>query len=91
MLVTHRIVGMGLHADDAVTFTTRGDNNGIDDETIIGDQVMGKVIYSVPFVGYATSLFSKTERGWLVVVLGGLLIGYAVFTIVSEPLRRRWT
>lgn len=80
-----------MHADDAVTFTTHGDNNGIDDETIIGDQVMGKVIYSVPFVGYATSLFSKTERGWLVVVLGGLLIGYAVFTIVSELLRRRWT
>lgn len=89
MLVTHRIVGMGLQADGGVTFTTRGDNNGIDDEPIIGDQVMGKVIYSVPFVGYATSLFSNTERGWLVVVIGSLLIGYAVFTVVSELLRRR--
>lgn len=89
MLVTHRIVGMGIQADGGYTFTTRGDNNGADDEPIIGDQVMGKVIYSVPFVGYATSLFDNSERGWVVVVIGGILIGYAVFTIAAELLHRR--
>jgi len=89
MLVTHRIIAMGIQTDGDYTFTTRGDNNGIDDEPIIGDQVMGKVIYSIPFVGYATSLFDNRERGWVVIVIGGLLIGYAVFTIVFELLRRR--
>ncbi|WP_228479744.1 signal peptidase I [Microbacterium abyssi] len=89
LLVTHRIVGVGYQADGEITFTTRGDNNGIDDEPIAGAQVMGEVIYSVPFVGYATTVFSSTERGWIVGAIGGLLIGYAVFTIIRELRRKR--
>jgi len=89
MLVTHRIVGLGLQADGDLTFTTRGDNNGTDDPTILSDQIMGKVVYSVPYAGYATNLFTMTERGWIVVAVGGLLVGYATFTIVGELLRRR--
>lgn len=89
LLITHRIVGVGHQADGDIVFTTRGDNNGLDDEPIVGDQVMGEVIYSVPLVGYATSLLGGTERGWIVGAIGGLLVAYAVFTIIRELLRKR--
>lgn len=89
MLVTHRIVEVGYQADGDLTFTTRGDNNGADDQPIVGDQVMGKVVYSVPYVGYVTTLFGVTERGWIVGALGGLLIAYAVFTLLRPLMRRQ--
>lgn len=89
MLVTHRIVEVGYQADGDLTFTTRGDNNGADDQPIVGDQVMGKVVYSVPYVGYVTTLFGVTERGWIVGALGGLLIGYAVFILLRALMRRQ--
>jgi signal peptidase len=54
-LVTHRVVGV-LRADGAVTgFVTRGDANPIDDDPILPDQVMGRVVYSIPLVGHLTS------------------------------------
>ncbi|PFG29407.1 signal peptidase I [Paramicrobacterium agarici] len=88
-LVTHRIVSQGHRANGALSFITRGDNNGADDKPIVAEQVMGKVIYAVPYVGHATSLLAVDERGWIVGALGSILIGYAVFTIMRELLRKR--
>lgn len=55
--VTHRIVavslGNGPNAVDGVAgFTTQGDANNVADKPIVAGQVIGKVIYSVPKVGY---------------------------------------
>ncbi|NJC24388.1 signal peptidase [Arthrobacter pigmenti] len=91
MLITHRIVGQAHKADGALSFTTRGDNNGTEDEPIIEGQVMGKVIYSVPYVGYVTTWLDREQRGWMVGAFGALLISYAVFTIMRQMLRKERT
>jgi len=89
MLITHRIIALGYRADGELTFTTRGDNNSQPDSPIVADQVMGKVIYNVPYVGYVTRAFGG-EQGWVVSVGGALLIAYAVFTLVGALLEKRY-
>lgn len=80
-LITHRIVGHRT-GDEGVSYVTRGDANGHDDEPIIHEQVMGKVIYHVPFVGHVSMAVGQ-HRTMIVVVAAVGLLGYAVYAISS--------
>src|SRR5699024_2032677 len=70
-LITHRIVAY-RHGDDGVSFVTRGDANAYDDQPIIEQQVMGKVLYHVPLVGHVALAFGE-HRTTLVMVAGVVL------------------
>ena len=78
-MITHRIVGIETDG-----FITRGDANNTDDpQAIAPDRVVGKVIFSVPLLGYLLD-FSQTRQGLLLlVIIPGLII------IVSE-VRTLW-
>src|SRR5690625_394875 len=85
--VTHRIVAHQT-GDTAVQYVTRGDANGNDDEPIVGGQIMGKVIYHVPYVGHL-SLAVGEHRNLLIGAAATGLLGYAVYAITAGVLQGR--
>ncbi|WP_211977826.1 signal peptidase I [Brevibacterium sp. W7.2] len=87
MLITHRVVAVTDSADGR-TYVTRGDANGDDDEPIVEAQVMGKVLYSIPKLGYVQQAVGG-NKGLLVAGIGFVLIAYAAYALVSGAFERR--
>jgi signal peptidase len=82
-VVTHRVTAISSTGGD-LSFTTRGDNNGADDEKpVLPVQVNGRVWYSVPYVGYVNTLLSGANRAWVVPIAAVLLFGYAGYMFAS--------
>lgn len=69
-VVTHRVV-----AYDSLqgTYTTQGDANGSEDPPVLKANIVGKVVFSVPFVGYPLSYLS-TMTGKIIVVTAALVL-----------------
>lgn len=78
-LVTHRVTGLTTEPTGVTGFTTQGDANGAADDPIAADQVKGRVVYSVPWIGHVTG----AGLGPRVAVVAGVgLLGYGVATVV---------
>lgn len=79
--ITHRITT--IRDNQGVTvITTKGDNNPSDDTwQLAGGGVVGKMLFSVPFVGYLLSL-AKTKIGIMLLILVP-----ALFIISDEILK----
>lgn len=67
MLVVHRIRSI-----DGETVITRGDNNNADDDPISLNAILGKVTFSVPFVGLLVK-FLKTPIGIFLIIVAAVL------------------
>ena len=71
---THRIIGL-----DGDRFITKGDSNNTEDRQSVGkDQIIGKVFFTIPGVGYVIN-FMKTP-------LGSFLLVLVCFLIVAAPM-----
>ena len=68
-VVVHRIVK--INGDEIIT---KGDANNIEDPPITLDKIKGKVIFHVPYLGYAFSIF-KTP-------FGGMILVFAAFAFL---------
>lgn len=79
-LVTHRIIGLG-YVDNDVVITTQGDNNTSPDEPIISAQVMGRVVYSIPFVGYVTNALPAGQKNAVIYIAAGSLLAYSAYLL----------
>lgn len=78
---THRIVEVKADPVGDV-YTTRGDNNDVNDFTTVRqNQVLGKVLFHVPYLGFILE-FAKTPLGFLV------LIGLPAVMIVVEEIKK---
>ncbi|MFC8597901.1 signal peptidase I [Isoptericola sp. NPDC057191] len=85
-LVTHRVAGVTWGTDGAAGFVTRGDANGADDDPIVSDQVQGRVMYSIPWLGHLTN----ASWGPTAVKIGAVaLILYGVVMVVTPDRSRR--
>lgn len=87
-LITHRIVAVQLGGPDGTSYVTRGDANGANDEPIQAEQVMGEVIYDVPYVGHL-ALAAGERRSALIAIGGAALIGYGVYAVGSDLINKR--
>lgn len=69
ILVTHRILNKYYDATtQKYTYQTKGDNNNTPDFTLAEDQnVIGKVIFKIPKIGYIQALLAT--RGGLIIVI----------------------
>ena len=77
---THRIVNV-TGSQGVLYFTTRGDANDVDDPVAVTrDDVIGKVVLSVPTLGFLLD-FARTPRGFL------FLVGVPAFLIILDELR----
>jgi signal peptidase len=79
-LTTHRVIKVGPK-DDELYFTTKGDaNKGADINSVAPSQIVGIIVFSVPYLGYLIS-FIKTPLGLVIC----LIVPVAVL-IISELL-----
>lgn len=86
--ITHRIVSV-QEIQDQKSIQTKGDaNRSVDQEKIVEKQILGKVLLSIPFAGYAVT-FTKTQLGFIsLIVIPAILIIYnELMTIKNEAVR----
>ncbi|MGV8852214.1 MAG: signal peptidase I [Rhodoglobus sp.] len=83
-VITHRVTGVTNSSDGDRTFTFKGDNNDVADELpVLPAQVVGKLWYSVPWIGNVSNFVNGDSKSWLVPVLAVALFIYAGFMIMS--------
>ena len=88
---THRIYDMKVEGGEPI-YITKGDaNNAPDTGEIKKEDIVGKVLFSVPFVGYAVD-FAKKPMGFalIIIVPAAIIIVDEAKKIISE-LRKRKT
>lgn len=87
--ITHRIVS--VQNQDMIRYTTQGDSNASPDSQIISlHQIIGKVIFSVPYLGYPIG-FARTTVGFtiLVIIPATIIIYEEIHKLKNEIKRRR--
>ena len=91
-VITHRVIAVTSASDGSYTFTTKGDNNAVEDPPVVADQLKGRLWYSIPLVGWVNAAVNGDSRSWIVPGIAVALFGYAAFMIVSGvivSMRRR--
>ena len=64
---THRIKDMKMIEGELV-YTTKGDTNrSVDQRDVFEDNIIGKVLFSIPYVGYLFE-FAKTKLGFAILI-----------------------
>lgn len=77
-VATHRVAEIVRTLGGETRFVTKGDANGFPDaEQVRGVQVRGKLWYSIPYLGYASSFISGGQRQFAVYIVAAGLLGYA--------------
>jgi len=92
--ITHRLVGIE-NKDDSTVFKTKGDANNIEDTSeVLLSQVEGKVMVSVPLLGYLSDWVRKPLGFTLLIILPSvLLIISEIFNIkktVEEEVEKKY-
>lgn len=65
--ITHRIIKKGYTGIDR--YVTKGDaNDAVDPSVVLSTQILGKVIFAVPYIGYPIA-FARTPVGLIVLVI----------------------
>ncbi|WAP51140.1 signal peptidase I [Arthrobacter sp. ATA002] len=89
-VITHRITAVGADQSGEVVFTTKGDNNDVEDELPVREvQVKGKLFYAVPFVGFIANGLGNSDRGAIAQWGAIALMGYGVVTLVRGALAKK--
>jgi signal peptidase len=82
-VISHRVVGITVGADGRRLFTFKGDNNtAVDPDRVVPAQIMGRVWYSIPGLGFVNTTVAGNAKTWIVPTLGIALIGYALVLVV---------
>lgn len=84
--VTHRITETNTQ-ENHLSFTTKGDNNNvIDAEPVQEGQVIGKVLFHIPKLGFLSRFLSEPIGFGLVIVLPLVAyVGITVYERLSKP------
>ena len=83
-VITHRIIGIEHAEDGSLLYRTKGDNNNVADGTLVNeDNVYGKVLFRIPYLGYIRQ-FLSTYFGWILCIALPLL-----YLILSEVIKVR--
>jgi signal peptidase len=86
--VTHRIVSVE-EKDGKILYVTKGDaNEDADTEKRPKENVLGEVLFSVPFLGYPVS-FAKTRDGLIIlIIIPATLIVYSELMNIKKEAKR---
>jgi len=69
LTVVHRVIRV-IDDNGSYYFWTKGDNNLFPDPCCVaGNEVKGKVIYVIPYLGYATILFQDNPSIFVLIIL----------------------
>lgn len=86
--ITHRIEKVKKD-DGRLSFVTKGDaNDALDSKEVVPGQVLGKMIFSIPFLGYPVS-FAKTKEGLIIlVIIPAIIIVYSEILNIKKEIKR---
>jgi signal peptidase len=87
-VISHRVIAITSTSDGAPVFTVQGDANSAADAPVMSKQVVAKLWYSVPLLGWVNSWLSGARRTWAVPVVAVLLLIYAVWNITAGAVDR---
>ncbi len=83
-VVTHRVVAIQLAADGELTFVTQGDANNLADEAPVrAVQVVGRLWYAVPYIGWINNVVTGSFRAWAIPLAAGGLVVYGAVLFTS--------
>lgn len=83
--ITHRIVGTETLTNGDVLFRTKGDNNLIQDRTLVpSDNIHGRVVLTLPKIGYLQGVL--TNPIYLTFIL--LCVGFGVVYSTKKEIQR---
>lgn len=87
--VTHRIVEIKTDAKNDIFFSVKGDvNNSPDEELVPVENVVGRVLFSIPYVGYLIS-FVKTLPGIIIlIIIPTTIIIYEEIGKIKEEIKK---
>lgn len=90
-VATHRVVARSVDsASGEVRFTTQGDANNTPDPAPVGSaQILGRVWYAVPYLGWANQAIDAGTRSWVIPLLAGGLFVYSAWTFGTGARDRR--
>lgn len=85
---THRIVSI-QETNNQFFYETKGDANKASDVGKIPEsKILGRVILSLPYLGYLTS-FAQTQKGYIVlIVIPATIVVYSEFLRIKEELQK---
>ena len=73
IIVTHRVIGIDAEGG---TFVTKGDNNNVADNVLLEkDDVIGKAVFLIPYLGYTTEMRKEIILFCLVLPSLFLIVG----------------
>jgi len=88
-VVTHRVVAVGFDGLGKRTFTTQGDANSVPDKMAVRPvQIKGELWYHIPYVGYATSFITGSQRHVATVTIAIGLLSYSALMFTSATRQR---
>lgn len=84
---THRVVEK--IEEDTTSFRTKGDANESEDADLSQEsQVLGKVIFSIPLIGYLAN-FAKQPTGFiLMIIVPSIIIAASEMNIIKEETKK---
>jgi signal peptidase len=90
MFITHRIVSIKNEGGQTI-FETKGDaNDSPDGETFTKEQITGKVIFTVPYLGYPIG-FARTTPGMIaLIIIPGSIIVYEELKNIKKEIVAVW-
>jgi len=89
-VVTHRVVAVQVDAAGEQTFVTQGDaNNSADADPVRDVQVVGRLWYAVPYIGWINNVVTGSMRAWLIPAAAGALAVYGTVLVVQGVRERR--
>ena len=75
LTVTHRIVNKQKVSSDSSFYTTKGDNNYVNDPALVAtDAIYGRVLFKIPKLGYLQNFLSKPSNFVLCILVPAFLV-----------------
>lgn len=86
---THRIYDMRVQEGEPV-YVTKGDaNNAPDAKEITGKEIIGKVLFNVPYVGYAVDTAKKPWGFALIIIAPAMIIIFDEIKKIIREIKKR--
>ncbi|POH60657.1 signal peptidase I [Arthrobacter glacialis] len=88
-VISHRITSVGSTQTGERVFTTKGDNNSLEDAATVQEvQIKGKLLYAVPYVGFAAHAVGE-QRGKLLPIIAVGFISLGALSMVRGAVEKK--
>jgi len=88
---THRIYDIKV-TEGRVSYITKGDaNNAPDTKEVLKRNIIGKVLFSIPYIGYAVETARKTLGFMVLIIIPAVIIIYDEARKIYEEIKKKKT